>query len=199
MIAKSGRRQVPERQRAVEQLRRVAKPYRLRVQVDAEGFPFIPGRHGQIEWHCDGVNCWSCALPGQLALAVHTDRPRLFEKLWAIPGVGRRQTGDSEMRAVFPPDALEQVAAVVRAHRKPGIASEVAKKIGASTAFGGTSRAEKARSGPTPSPEAVALVGRAPKPGRERVPVTTSRRLRRHADGSSSLATERLPEFRRHK
>ena len=47
--------------------------------------------------------------------------------------------------------------------------------------------------------EAVALVGRAAKPGLERVPVTTSRRLRRHADGSSSLATERLPEFRRHK
>src|SRR2546430_8119352 len=23
------------------------------VQVDAEGFPFIPGRYGQIEWHCD--------------------------------------------------------------------------------------------------------------------------------------------------
>ena len=199
MIAKSGRRQVPERQRAVEQLRTVAKPYRLRVQVDAEGFPFIPGRHGLIEWHCDGVNCSSCLFPGQFALAVYSDRPRMFAKLWAIPGVKRDQTGDTEMRAVFPPEALEQVAAVVRAHRKPGITSEVAKKIGASTAFGGTSRAEKARSGPTPSPEAVALVGRAPKPGRERVPVTTSRRLRRHADGSSSLATERLPEFRRHK
>ena len=64
----------------------------------------------------------------------------------------RDQTGDTEMRAVFPPEALEQVAAVVRAHRKPGITSEVAMKIGASTAFGGTSRAEKARSGPTPSP-----------------------------------------------
>ena len=101
MIAKSGRRQVPERQRAVEQLRTVAKPYRLRVQVDAEGFPFIPGRHGQIEWHCDGVNCSSCLLPGQFALAVYTDRPRLFEKLWAISGVKRHQTGDTEMRAVF--------------------------------------------------------------------------------------------------
>ena len=152
MIAKSGRRQVPERQRAVEQLRTVAKPYRLRVQVDAEGFPFIPGRHGQIEWHCDGVNCSSCLLPGQFALAVYSDRPRMFAKLWAIPGVKRDQTGDTEMRAVFPPEALEQVAAVVRAHRKPGITSEVAKKIGPSTAFGGTSRAEKARSGPTPSP-----------------------------------------------
>src|SRR5436309_16135940 len=118
MIAKSGRRQVPERQRAVEQLRRVAKPYRLRVQVDAEGFPFIPGRHGQIEWHCDGVNCSSCLLPGQFALAVYSDRPRLFSKIWSIPGVRRHQTGDSEMRAVFPLEALEQVATVIRARRK---------------------------------------------------------------------------------
>src|SRR3989442_838462 len=118
MIAKSGRRQGSERQRAVEQLRRVAKPYRFRVQADPEGFPIIPGRHGQIEWYCDGVNCSSCLLPGQFALAVYTDRPRLFEKLWAIHGVKRHQTGDSEMRAVFPLEALEQVAAVIRARRK---------------------------------------------------------------------------------
>ena len=118
MIAKSGPRQVPEPQRAVAQLRTVAKPYRFRVQADAEGFPIIPGRHGQIEWYCDGVNCSSCLLPGQFALAVYTDRPRLFTKLWAIPGVKRHQTGDTEMRAVFPAEALEQVATVIRARRK---------------------------------------------------------------------------------
>ena len=111
-------RQVPERQRALEQLRAVAKPYRFRVQADAEGFPVIPGRHGQIEWYCDGVNCSSCLLPGQFALAVYTDRARLFTKLWAIPGVKRHQTGDTEMRAVFPAEALEQVATVIRARRK---------------------------------------------------------------------------------
>src|SRR5437773_9186172 len=130
MIAKSGRRQVPERQRAVEQLRTVAKPYRLRVQVDAEGFPFIPGRHGQIEWHCDGVNCSSCLLPGQIALAVYSDRPRMFAKLWAIPGVKRHQTGDTEMRAVFPPEALEQVAGVIKARRRRTLAPEEARRRG---------------------------------------------------------------------
>ena len=107
-----------ERQRAVEQLGKVAKLYRFRVQADPEGFPIIPGRHGQIEWYCDGVNCSSCLLPGQFALAVYTDRPRLFTKLWAIPGVKRHQTGDTEMRAVFPAEALEQVATVIRARRK---------------------------------------------------------------------------------
>jgi len=37
-------------QRAVEQLRALAEPYRFRVQLDAEGVPLIPGRYGQIEW-----------------------------------------------------------------------------------------------------------------------------------------------------
>jgi hypothetical protein len=41
---------------------------------------------------------------------VYSDRPRVFAKLWAIPGVRRWQVGDQEMRAVFPPETLEQVA-----------------------------------------------------------------------------------------
>ena len=90
MTAESRRRQSPEQQRTVEQLRTLAKPHRFRVQADAEGFPIIPGRYGWIEWF-DGRE-----------LAVYSDRPRLFTKLWAIPGVRRHQTGDREMRAVFP-------------------------------------------------------------------------------------------------
>jgi hypothetical protein len=50
-------------------------------------------------------------------LAVYCDRPRLFAELWAIPGVRRHQTGDQEMRATCPPEALEQVAAVIHAKR----------------------------------------------------------------------------------
>jgi len=124
------RRQLSPQQRAVERLRALAKQHRLRVQVDAEGFPFIPGRYGQIEWHCDGVDCWSCSLPGQVALAVYSARPRLFEKLWAIPGVKRHQTGDTEMRAVFPPEALEQVAGVIKARRRRTLAPEEARRRG---------------------------------------------------------------------
>jgi hypothetical protein len=51
---------------AVAQLRQLAEPYRLRVQADAEGFPVIPGRYGQIEWF-DGQD-----------LAVYSNHPRLF-------------------------------------------------------------------------------------------------------------------------
>ena len=90
----------------MQQLRALAKSCRFRVEADAEGFPIIPGRYGQIEWF-DGHD-----------LAVYTDRPRLFPKVWSIPSVRRHQTGDSEMRAVFPPEVLQQVAEVIRARRK---------------------------------------------------------------------------------
>jgi hypothetical protein len=90
------------------------------------------------------VKCWSRALPGQVALAVYTDRPRLFSKIWSIPGVRQHQTGDTEMRAVFPVDTLEQVAAVVRARRRPGVTSAIAKNIGSRTAFEATSRSQEA-------------------------------------------------------
>jgi hypothetical protein len=111
-------RQVPERQRAVEQLRALAKTHRFRVQPDVEGFPMIPGRYGQIEWF-DGRD-----------LAVYTDRPRLCARLWAIPGVRRHQTGDTEMRAVFPPEALKQVAGVIRARRRRTLTPEEARRRG---------------------------------------------------------------------
>jgi hypothetical protein len=123
-------RRLSPQQRAVEQLRALAKPYRLRVRIDAGGFPFIPGRYGRIEWLCDGVNCSACALPGQFALAVYTDHRRLFEKLWAISGVKRHQTGDTEMRAVFPPEALEQVAGVIKARRRRLLSPEDARRRG---------------------------------------------------------------------
>jgi hypothetical protein len=100
------------------QLRSVAKPYHLRVAVDAEGFPVIPGRYGQVEWF-DGVD-----------LAVYSDRPRLFARLRAIPGVRRHQTGDTEMRAVFPPECLQQVAQVIKARRRRTLSPEEARRRG---------------------------------------------------------------------
>jgi hypothetical protein len=79
--------------------------------ADAEEYPAIPGRYGSVEWF-NGRD-----------LAVYCDHLRLFAKIWAIPGVRRHQTGDMEMRAIFPPEALEQVAGVIRARRQRPAAS----------------------------------------------------------------------------
>jgi hypothetical protein len=91
---------------ALQHFRALAGPLRLRVTTDAEGFPTFPGRYGRIEWF-DGRD-----------LAVYCDRPRLFAKLWAIPGVRRWQVGDQEMRALFPVQALPAVAGLIRARRR---------------------------------------------------------------------------------
>lgn len=108
-----------EQRAAFTQLQDLARPLRARVRADPEGFPITPGRLGAIEFQCDGQDCHGCPVPGPL-LAVWTDRPRLFPKLWAIPGVRRHQTGDHEMRAVFPatPEILVAVAGVIRARRR---------------------------------------------------------------------------------
>src|SRR5207237_10151989 len=113
-----GRRQPSEQHHARQQLQALAKPYRFRVRVDAEGFPVIPGRCGQIEWF-DGRE-----------LAVYSDRPRLFTRLWAIPGVRRHQTGDRAVRAVFPVEAVEQVASVIKARRRRALTPEEARRRG---------------------------------------------------------------------
>jgi hypothetical protein len=118
------------RQTPAQQLRALVEPHRFRVLADAEGFPVIPGRYGRIEWYCDGVTCRACPVPGQVAFAVYTERPRLFSKIWSIPSVRRHQTGDSEMRAVFPPEGLEQVAGVIRARRKRTLVPEEARRRG---------------------------------------------------------------------
>lgn len=113
----------PEPLAAFAHLRALAAPRRLRITADPEGWPIIPGRSGQIEFH-DGVD-----------LALYTDWPRLHAKRWAIPGVRRHQTGDQEMRALFPPEALDQVAVVIRARRRRTLAPEAARRLGARTAY----------------------------------------------------------------
>ena len=87
------------------------------VTPDAEGWPTIPGKYGRIEWYCDG-DCHACPHPSQFALAVYTDRRLIRGRLLGIPGVKAHQTGDTELRAVFLPDALPAVAKVIRARRK---------------------------------------------------------------------------------
>jgi hypothetical protein len=91
-----------------EQMRSLATDGKYRVDRDAEGFPVIPGRLGRIEWHD----------PEGRELAIYTDRPRLFARLLAIPGVRRHQTGDQEFRALFPAPVLLQVARVIKARRR---------------------------------------------------------------------------------
>jgi len=55
---------------------------------------------------------------------------RLFGKLWAVPGVRRHQTGDTEIRAVVAPEAMEQVVRVIKARRRRSLSPEEARRRG---------------------------------------------------------------------
>ena len=76
----------------------------------------IPGRYGRLEWH-DGT-----------ALAVYTDRPRVFACLWAVPGVRRWQVGDREVRGLVPVEGLAEVAGLFQARKRRVLTAEAARK-----------------------------------------------------------------------
>jgi hypothetical protein len=74
-----------------------------------------------------------------------TPNTRAFQKLWAIPGVIRHQTGDAEMRAVLTAESLEQVAAVIRAKRWGGTGSGRPQNFSLTPGQPATSRRSEAR------------------------------------------------------
>ena len=97
----------------------LARPFHYRAVRDSEGWPVIPGRLGQIEPH-DGH-----------AHAVYTTRPRVFgrNRLWETrSSIGRSQTGGQEMRPLFPPERLVEVATGIGARLKRQLTSEAARK-----------------------------------------------------------------------
>lgn len=119
----------------------MAKPFRFRVIPDPEGFPIIPGRNGQIEWFCDGVACFSCPLPGRVALAAYCHTPGMFWILFRVPGVIKHQIGQDEVRVVFPVGALEAVATVIKARRRRVVSPETRARLEKTRRQGATHQA----------------------------------------------------------
>jgi hypothetical protein len=140
-----------EQRLAFTTFRAAVAPLRLRVKTDAEGFPIAPGRYGQLEWYGEAGVC-----------AVWTDRPRLFSRIWAVPGVRHHQTGDREMRAIVPIEGLGAVAAVIRARRRYSPSPAQLRNL-VTPSTRATSRLQDARSGSgrgsgSPSPALDAVV-----------------------------------------
>lgn len=105
-----------DRQAAFRALERLvgASGRRYRVKADGEGWPIVPGKHGQVEWH-DGRE-----------IAVFTRSTRIAGRLLGVPGVKRHQTGDEEIRVLVPSGQFSEVCGVIRARRKRPPASVAA-------------------------------------------------------------------------
>jgi hypothetical protein len=93
---------------------------RYRLTADADGFPMIPGRYGQVEYLGDEHDT------GERRLRVYTSRPRLIARLRALPGLHTQQVGDADARFWFragAPETLTVVCCVIRARiRRPAVA-----------------------------------------------------------------------------
>lgn len=88
---------------------------RVRIVPDAEGFPIVPGRLGQVEW------LGAAWRTGDERLYVFTNRARMIAKLLAIPGVHKHQMGDSEARLWFGAHdvaCLREVCRTIRARAR---------------------------------------------------------------------------------
>ena len=76
-------------------------PSRYKVLKDSEGFPYIPGQYGQVEWY------------DKTMLAAYTDHRLKIKQLLTVPGIVYKVRGDYETRIVFIPSSLPQVARVL--------------------------------------------------------------------------------------
>ena len=81
-------------------------PAKYRVRKDCEGFPYIPGLYGQVEYYDD------------VLLAGYTDHRLKLSPLLAVPGVTPHQRGDYEVRVLFHPAVLPAVAQVLHLYLK---------------------------------------------------------------------------------
>jgi hypothetical protein len=118
-----GGRMTNEQREAQEQLLTLG---RYRIKSGSDGWPFIPGEYGRVEWDC--------------GFQVFTDRRRLIPKLLAIPGVSRYQMGDTETTMLLRPDAIKPVLDLIQAKRRR--AADSAQHL-ASHAYRGTTAGPK--------------------------------------------------------
>jgi hypothetical protein len=82
---------------------------RVRVRVDAEGWPLSPGKYGRVEWR--GLEATGPAM-GQARIYVFSDHPRMIRPLSAVPGVHRHQVGDREAAFWIAAEDVEGIRAV---------------------------------------------------------------------------------------
>ena len=127
-------RRTNEQQLAAQELAAAAAGYR--VLADAERWPTAPGKYGKLE-HLGSA-------PGQAGqLAAFITSNRIFTKAVALPGVRPQQTGDDEFRVLLTPEAVPDVAKLLRCHRRrPAPANGFQKNL--SPRPGGTSQVQEA-------------------------------------------------------
>jgi len=132
-----------QQREAHRQLQKLAEAGRLRVVKGIDGWPTIPGKYGAIHWIGEGPS-----------LAVYSNHSRLFDRLLATPGVHRHQIGDGEIQPLVEPQALDQVAKLIKARRRrAALSTEEARRRGFKSTVTDTTGAPEPRSCPDAVPD----------------------------------------------
>jgi hypothetical protein len=90
---------------------------------------------------------------GETTLLAHCNAGRVIPKLLAIEGVTPRQVGDGEVNAAFDVERFDQVARILKAHRRRRMSPE-AREAAAARLAGRRKipASERAHAAPSPAP-----------------------------------------------
>ena len=99
---------------AHQEFRGLMQSFGFQLRQDDEGTPFVPGRHGRIEWHSFYNE----------TLAIYSDRKLIKGKLIRDPRCTVWQRGDWEVRVLVAREDVVEVAKIIRPYRKRYISPE---------------------------------------------------------------------------
>ncbi len=99
---------------SLKEFRGLMKGFRFRLRDDDEGTPYVPGKHGEIEWHS-----WD-----NETVAIYSNKSIAKGRLMRHPKSRIWQRGDDEVRVLVRQEDILEVAKIIRPYRKRYISPE---------------------------------------------------------------------------
>lgn len=106
---------------------------RGRYRIEFDESALIPGQTREERLWLEQIPCkyGHIYIHGRDKLGAYCDRPRIFERLMAIPGTARLQVVDRELSVSFHPAQLEEVAELLQARRRRQLTDEERERLAA--------------------------------------------------------------------
>ena len=109
----------PRLEISLKEFRGLMEGFSFRLQEDDEGTPYVPGKHGEIEWHS-----WD-----NETVAIYSNKSIAKGRLIRHPKCRIWQRGDDEVRVLVRRADILEVAKIIRPYRKRKISAERREKL----------------------------------------------------------------------
>jgi len=96
------------------EFRGLMQGFGFRLRKDDEGTPYVPGKHGEIEWHSFNNE----------TVAIYSNKSIAKGRLIRHPKCRIWQRGDDEVRVLVRREDILEVAKIIRPYRKRHISPE---------------------------------------------------------------------------